>query len=177
MKLSGHLRHNCPPCDHPTGEIVQRITLEKEEARWPHRSSKPRCPASRGMEGSTPSLLRHRVASARCVQTTSRWHARLRAAGRSCPRRSSRDAPSRWCLVLPICVAPGAPSRSRLRGLAHPMTTTFHRRHARARPTARTCDGSGLSAANRARAAGRSSSSKTSSRLMRPRSTIATLIR
>src|SRR5262245_37474896 len=31
---------------------------EKEGARWPHRSSKPRCPAWCGMEGSTPSLLR-----------------------------------------------------------------------------------------------------------------------
>ena len=32
--------------------------MEKEGARWPHRSSKPACPSWWGTEGSTPSLLR-----------------------------------------------------------------------------------------------------------------------
>jgi hypothetical protein len=54
-----------PLCKRPRrpGMLVRKFRgishPEKEGARWPHRSSKPCCPAWRGMEGSTPSLLRH----------------------------------------------------------------------------------------------------------------------
>src|SRR6185369_12695533 len=47
-----------------------RLT-EKESARWPDRSSKPRCPRSSGMEGSTPSLLRHSRRPRGCGATRS----------------------------------------------------------------------------------------------------------
>src|SRR5207253_1651324 len=49
-----------------TGDLLASATataalsagVEKEGARWPHRSSKPACPSWWGTEGSTPSLLR-----------------------------------------------------------------------------------------------------------------------